>query len=94
MKNNPITKNQALNYETRSSWISQFIWWEWLQKIVAKYYVWKTLRKYKRYQKSLDYSAAKKEVEKLDNKMRVINKKANIGSQTFIKKNTGNITIK
>lgn len=47
-------KNQLLffvGYEIKSSLWCKFISWEYAQKIAAKYFVWKTKRKYFRYLK-------------------------------------------
>ena len=38
-----------LDYEIRSSWFAEYISWKWLQEISARYFAWKTSRKYERY---------------------------------------------
>jgi hypothetical protein len=38
-----------LDYEIRSSWWAELIWFEWGQNLAASYFVWKVKRKYKRY---------------------------------------------
>ena len=46
-----IAIQDILDYEVRSHWLAYLIPFEWGQRLVAKYIVWKTLRKYKRYEK-------------------------------------------
>lgn len=41
-----------LDYEIRSSWWAPWIGWNWGQEIAAKYFAWKTSRKYARYKQS------------------------------------------
>lgn len=41
-----------LDYEIRSSWFASWISWDWMQEISAKYFAWKTLKKYKKYERS------------------------------------------
>jgi hypothetical protein len=38
-----------LEYEVKSSWWVRFVHWEFAQRLAAKYFAWKTERKYKRY---------------------------------------------
>lgn len=44
-----ITKDQALQYEVRSSWWAKWISNETLADLAAKYFAWKVIRKYRRY---------------------------------------------
>lgn len=44
-----------LEYEIFSSWWAALIWWDWGQDIVARYFVWKTRRKYARYKRHMGY---------------------------------------
>ena len=48
-----LTISQALAYEIHSSRWAGFMVFEWGQLIAVKYYVWKTERKFARYQNSL-----------------------------------------
>lgn len=41
--------DEALEYETRSFWLSQWAWFGWANEAVARYCVWKTRRKFARY---------------------------------------------
>ena len=38
-----------LDYEIRSSWWASLVWWKWGQDFAARYFAWKTKRKYNRY---------------------------------------------
>jgi hypothetical protein len=38
-----------LDYEIRSSWWADLIWFEWGQNLAVRYFVWKVKRKYKKY---------------------------------------------
>ena len=41
-----------VDYEIRSSWWASWIGWNWGQELAAKYFAWKTSRKYARYKQS------------------------------------------
>jgi hypothetical protein len=38
-----------LDYEIRSSWWAELIWFTWGQDLAAKYFAWKVQRKYNKY---------------------------------------------
>lgn len=38
-----------LDYEIRSSWWAEYVWWGWGQELTASYFAWKVKRKYARY---------------------------------------------
>lgn len=50
MKEPPISRVQALEYEVRSSWWSGFVCIGFLQELAARYYTWKVSRKMRRYE--------------------------------------------
>jgi len=43
-----------LDYELIGSWWVCYISWGWVQKIIAKYFAWKTARKYSRCKEFLE----------------------------------------
>lgn len=45
----PITLKQALDYEIRGHWLASWIWFDWGQELLSRYFVRKVTRKYKRY---------------------------------------------
>lgn len=51
-----MTLNDCLNYEITSSWIAGYISNKTLQNIFARYYIWKTKKKYDLYLKHLKYT--------------------------------------
>lgn len=38
-----------LDYEIRSSWWAQYIWWDWGRALAGRYFAWKTKRKFDRF---------------------------------------------
>ncbi len=38
-----------LDYEIRSSWWADLVWWKWGQKLTGSYFACKVKKKYKRY---------------------------------------------
>ena len=44
-----MTIRDFLDYEIRASWWGWMIWWGWGQNLAARYFAWKTQRKYSRY---------------------------------------------
>ena len=49
-----ISLSDILEYEIRSGYFAQFVWFEWGQELIGSYFAWKTTRKYSRYMKSLE----------------------------------------
>lgn len=41
-----------LDYEIKSSWWALWVGWNWMQKLLGKYFAWKTSRKYARYKQN------------------------------------------
>lgn len=52
MTNIPI--QEFLEYEVRSSWWARDVFWGWGQDLTARYFAWKTRKKYARYINSLE----------------------------------------
>lgn len=52
MKTDHINLQQALDFEIRSSVIVPWIFWDWGQQFMARYYARKVQRQYARYKKS------------------------------------------
>jgi len=50
-----FSKRDLLDYEVFSSWWACLLSWDWAQGLAAKYFAWKVNRKYRRYEKSLEY---------------------------------------
>ena len=44
-----MTIKYFLDYEIRSSWWACWVWWGWGKDLAARYFSWKTNRKYVRY---------------------------------------------
>lgn len=44
-----IPQKDLRDYEIASSWLAQYIWFGWGQRLAAKYFARKTIRKYRRY---------------------------------------------
>ena len=49
-----MTIEECVEYEVQTNWLVPFIWFNWGQRIMANYLVWRTKRKYKRYNWILD----------------------------------------
>ncbi len=47
--NSDMDIKDFVDYEIRSSWWPQWIWFNWGQELAARYFAWKTSRKYARY---------------------------------------------
>ena len=65
------TLQLLLDYEIRSSWWADLIWWKWGQELTGSYFAWKVKKKYNR------YLIHKKEEEHLRNKFNLHNDKTN-----------------
>lgn len=63
MTENPITIQQALEYEVHSMRWLGFVSWKWLQHKLAKIIVWRLKRKFARYMQSVEF----------ERKMRILN---------------------
>jgi len=53
-KISPILKI-FLDYEINSHWLASYIWFEWGQLLMGKYFAWKVNRKYKRHCKIINF---------------------------------------
>lgn len=51
-----VTIFMMLNYETRARWWTQFIFWDWGQRLCGRYIAWLVRKKVKQYQKSISLS--------------------------------------
>lgn len=49
---NPITEEEALEYEIASSWICGYAFTEFLKDFAVAYFIFKTKRRYRRYLKT------------------------------------------
>lgn len=49
-----MKKTDILAYEVRASWWAGYLSANWMQKLAARYFVWKVERKYARYKKSME----------------------------------------
>ena len=61
-----ITISQAIRYEIASSWWAWLVPTQKLQNLAAKYFTWKTRRKYKAYMRSFDL------IEEMNSKIKVL----------------------
>ena len=68
-----------LDYEIRSSWWADLIWFKWGQELTGRYFAWKVKNKYKRYLNS------KQEEERLRNKFSFHNLRIGNYIQGYVK---------
>ncbi len=56
----PISAEEAVQYEVRSSWLTAMCNWHWMRLAAGYYFAWKVRRKYPRYRKTFEYSEVHK----------------------------------
>ena len=49
-----LTREEVMVYEIHSHWFASLIWFKWGHKLIARYFVWKVIRKHRRYTLSMD----------------------------------------
>jgi hypothetical protein len=49
-----LTPEHLLVWEIHSSWWASWIWWEWGQRLAARYFAKKVNRKWKRFMRSME----------------------------------------